>query len=50
MYQQQIAGGTTIQMDYDPIGRMTARRVFDQNSNNVSQEYFYFNRNGELEW
>ena len=50
LYQQQIAGGATIQMDYDPMGRITARRVFDQNSNNVSQEYFYFNRNGELEW
>jgi RHS repeat-associated protein len=50
LYQQQVAAGAMIQMDYDPMGRMIARRVFDQNSNNVSQEYFYFNRNGELEW
>ena len=50
MYQDQIAGGGLTQMDYDPMGRMTSRQVFDQNSNNVSQEFFYFNRDGELEW
>ena len=50
MYQDQVAGGGTTQMDYDSMGRMTARRVFDQNNNDVSQEYFYFNQNGELEW
>ena len=37
-------------MDYDPMGRITARRVFDQNSNNLSTEYFYYNQNGELQW
>ncbi len=50
MYQDQTAGGALTQMDFDPMGRMTARGVFDQNNNNLSQEYFYFNRNGELEW
>jgi YD repeat-containing protein len=49
-YQQQVVGGATVQMDYDPMGRMTSRQVFDQNNNNVSSEYFYFNSNGELEW
>ena len=50
MYQDQIAGGGTTQVDYDPMGRVTARRIFDQNNNNVSTEYFYFNQDGELEW
>ena len=36
MYQQQIAGVRTTQMDYDAIGRTTSRQVFDQNNNNLS--------------
>jgi RHS repeat-associated protein len=50
MYQDQIAGGGTTQADYDPMGRITARRLFDQGNNNVSTEYFYYNQDGELEW
>jgi len=50
MYQDQISGGGTTQVDYDPMGRITARRVFDQNNNNLSTEYFYYNQDGELEW
>jgi RHS repeat-associated protein len=49
-YQQQIVGGALIQMDFDPMGRMTSRQIFDQNNNNVSSESFYYNQNGELEW
>jgi YD repeat-containing protein len=50
MYQDQTAGGGTVQLDYDPMGRVISRQVFDQNSNNVSSEFNYYNRNGELEW
>ncbi len=50
MYQEQTAGGGTVQLDYDPMGRVISRQVFDQNSNNVSSEFNYYNRNGELEW
>ena len=50
MYQDQVAGGGLTQYDFDAMGRMTSRLVFDQNSNNLSSEYFYYNLNGELEW
>jgi RHS repeat-associated protein len=50
MYQDEIAGGATTQVDFDPMGRMTSRRVFDQNNNSLSTEYFYYNQDGELEW
>ena len=39
MYQDQVAGGGTTQVDYDPMGRITARRIFDQGNNNLSTEY-----------
>ena len=50
MYQVQIAGGALAQMDYDAMGRITSRQVFDQNNNNVSGEFYYYNQNGELAW
>jgi RHS repeat-associated protein len=50
MYQDQIAGGKLTQLDFDPMGRTTSRQVFDQNNNPLSQEFFYYNQNGELEW
>ena len=50
MYQDQTAGGGTIQFDFDPMGRVISKQVFDQNNNNVSSEFNYYNRNGELEW
>jgi RHS repeat-associated protein len=50
MYQDQTAGGGTIQYDFDPMGRTISKQVFDQNNNNLSSEYYYYNRNGELEW
>lgn len=50
MYQDQIAGGGTVQYDFDPLGRTISKQIFDQNNNNVSSEFFYYNRNGELEW
>jgi len=50
MYQAQTAGGELDQMDYDPIGRITSKQVFDQNNNNVSSEFYYYNQNGELAW
>jgi len=50
LYQDQIAGGATFQFDFDPMGRVISKQVFDQNSNNVSSEFNYYNRNGELEW
>jgi len=50
LYQDQIAGGATFQYDFDPLGRVLSKQVFDQNSNNVSSEFNYYNRNGELEW
>jgi len=50
MYQDQTAGGGTIQLDFDPMGRVISKQVFDANANNVSSEFNYYNRNGELEW
>lgn len=50
LYQDQVAGGATVQVDFDAMGRTTSRAVFDTNGFALSQEYFYFNRNGELEW
>ena len=50
LYQQQVVGGGLTQTDYDPMGRITSRLIFDPNNNNLSHEYFYYDRNGELEW
>ena len=50
MYQDQTAGGGIVQFDFDPMGRVISKDVFDQYSNNVSSEFNYYNRNGELEW
>jgi RHS repeat-associated protein len=50
MYQDQTAGGGIVQLDFDPMGRVISKDVFDQYSNNVSSEFNYYNRNGELEW
>ena len=50
LYQQQIAGGATTQMDYDAMSRPLSKQVFDQSGQLVSSEYYYYNRNGELEW
>ena len=50
MYQDQTAGGGIVQFDFDPLGRVISKQIFDQNYNNVSSELNYYNRNGELEW
>ncbi len=50
MYQDQTAGGGIVQFDFDPLGRVISKQIFDQNGNNVSSEFNYYNRNGELEW
>jgi RHS repeat-associated protein len=50
MYQDQIAGGGLTQMDYDAMGRVTSRQVFDQHNNNINSELFYYDLNGELQW
>ena len=50
LIQDQTAGGGLNQFDYDPMGRMISRQSFDQFGNTLSQEFFYYNRNGQLEW
>jgi RHS repeat-associated protein len=50
MYQDQTAGGGTVQWDFDPLGRVISKQGFDPNGNNVSSEFNYYNPNGELEW
>lgn len=50
LYHQQVSGGATTEMDYDPMGRIKSREVFDQNGTSLSHEFYYYNRNGELEW
>ena len=50
LVQDQIVGGGLSQFDYDPMGRMISRQSFDQVGNTLSQEFFYYNRNGQLEW
>jgi RHS repeat-associated protein len=50
LYQQQTAGGGIVQATFDPMNRVESKQVFDQNSNSLSQEFYYYNRNGELEW
>ena len=50
LYQQQTAGGGTIQTDFDPMGRIKTKEAFDQYGQSLSREIFYYNRNGELEW
>jgi len=42
--------GRQVNMNYDEMGRLEWRDVFDQSSNVVSRENFYYTDNGELEW
>jgi RHS repeat-associated protein len=42
--------GRQVNMNYDEMGRMQWRDVFDENGNVVSHETFYYNQNGDLEW
>jgi hypothetical protein len=42
--------GRQADMNYDNMGRLEWRDVFDENSNSVSRETFYYNDNGQLEW
>lgn len=42
--------GRQVQMSYDEMGRLEWRDVFDQNSNAISRETFYYDDNGDLEW
>jgi RHS repeat-associated protein len=42
--------GRQVNMNYDEMGRIQWRDVFDQFSNVVSHETFYYSQNGELEW
>ena len=44
------ASGRQANMNYDQMGRLQWRDVFDQFSNVVSRENFYYNQNGDLEW
>jgi RHS repeat-associated protein len=44
------ASGRQVNMNYDEMGRLQWRDVFDQFSNVVSREKFYYNQNGDLEW
>ena len=44
------ASGRQVNMNYDQMGRLQWRDVFDQFSNVVSRENFYYNQNGDLEW
>lgn len=44
------ASGRQVNMNYDEMGRLQWRDVFDQFSNLVSRENFYYNQNGDLEW
>ena len=49
-YQDQVVGGGLTQFDFDPMGRTLSRLIFDQSSNTLSQEFYYYNQNGDLEW
>ena len=44
------ASGRQVQMNYDSVGRLQWRDVFDENSNSIARETYYYNRNGDLEW
>ncbi len=49
-YEVADARGRRIRVNYDAVGRAQWRDVFDENTNALSHEAFYYNRNGELEW
>jgi RHS repeat-associated protein len=44
------ASGRQVNMNYDEMGRLEWRDVFDQSSNVISRQTFYYDDNGELEW
>lgn len=44
------ASGRQVNMSYDEMGRLESRDVFNQSSNVISRETFYYDDNGELEW
>ena len=50
LYEQRDAAGRITRFDYDAMGRMKWREVYDENGQALSREHFYYNRNGELEW
>ncbi|NBQ68067.1 MAG: hypothetical protein EBU46_04210 [Nitrosomonadaceae bacterium] len=43
-------GGRITRFNYDAVGRLQWRDVFDQNGLGLSRENFYYNQNGNLEW
>jgi RHS repeat-associated protein len=49
--QRTDAAGRTYRFAFDPMGRPTAREVFDTGqSQPIDWEYSYYNENGELTW
>jgi len=50
LYEQQDSAGRRTRFDHDAMGRRKWREVLDENGISLFGEYFYYNRNGELEW
>jgi RHS repeat-associated protein len=51
LVQKTNPDGSAVITTYDPMGRLTGKEVYDQNSTvPASTEYYYYNENGELNW
>ena len=44
------SAGRSTQLDYDALGHVISKEVYDQSGKLLSFNYNFFNQNGELEW
>ncbi len=50
MVDKEDALGAVTYSDYDPMDRLTEREYFDESSDLLSWDFYYYNANGELNW